>query len=67
MYRSLDEEEAVDKMEEVDENMDNMISWEEHLKTTYDYLPEEIEDFDKDENPEVKSLHEVNSWSENII
>ena len=48
-------------MEEADENMDNMISWEEHLKTTYDYLPEEIEDFDKDENPEVKSLHEVNS------
>lgn len=48
-------------MEESDENMDNMISWEEHLKTTYDYLPEEIEDFDKDENPEVKSLHEVGS------
>ena len=58
-FRSLDEEEAADKMEEADENMDNMISWEEHLKQTYDYLPEEIEDFDKDDNPEVKSLHDV--------
>ena len=36
-----------------------MISWEEHLKTTYDYLPEEIEGFAEDDNPEVKRLHEV--------
>ena len=44
---------------EADTNGDNKISWEEHLKDTYDYLPEEIEDFDKDDNPEIKSLYEV--------
>ncbi len=39
--------------------MDDAVTWEEHLKHTYDYLPEEIEDFDKDENPEVRGMYEV--------
>ena len=51
----------MERIEEADDNMDHMVSWEEHLKQTYDYLPDEIEDFDKDDNPEVKSLHDVSN------
>ncbi len=49
----------MEKWAEVDEDGDQQVTWAEHLKSTFDYLPEEIEDFDKDDNPEVRSLHDV--------
>lgn len=45
-YRTLSEEEANDRFDDVDENNDDAVTWKEYVKETYD--------MDSDDDPNVK-------------
>ncbi len=67
-FRSLDKEEAMEMMEVHDADGDGNVTWREYLKKVFDYLPEEVEDFEKDKNQQVRALGEVRAvWLLNCI
>ncbi|KAK6188148.1 hypothetical protein SNE40_004395 [Patella caerulea] len=58
-FKNLDEEDAAEKMTEEDViDVDDKVSWEEYLKSQYNYEPGDIEDF--------KKLRETNKDNEQM-
>jgi len=55
--RLLDEEEALEDLEDNDEDKDGKVTWEEYLKTHYSYSKEEIAEMRrKDQEEELQFL-----------
>lgn len=58
-FRHLDQEEAADKLAELDEDEDDHVSWDEYIHKTYGYKPEELTEMEKDKNEEVQTFVRV--------
>lgn len=52
-FRLLDEEEAIEEMEEKDENHDGKIPWPEYLHSNFDYTEDEITEMRKSDRADM--------------
>ena len=57
--RHLDQEEAADKMIEVDGDGDGHVTWNEYLHKTYSYTPEDVVKMAADKSDEVQTFYRV--------
>lgn len=67
LNRNQDQKEALEKMKEVDANLDGLVSWAEYLKKVYSYSLEEIATFKKDTSPEMQTFLRVGQLMEYFI
>lgn len=57
----LSEEESEERMEEVDENEDGFVTWEEYISETYDIKsPDDIALLDNEDRAEEQQVRIVN-------
>lgn len=59
LNRNQDQKESLEKMKEVDANLDGQVSWAEYLKKVYGYSLEDITTFKKDTSPEMQTFLRV--------
>ena len=57
--RLLDEEEALEEMEEKDDDKDGKISWEEYVKTHYSYSMDDVKEMRKNDRSDVLEFLKV--------
>ncbi|ELU03622.1 hypothetical protein CAPTEDRAFT_186176 [Capitella teleta] len=58
-FQSLNEEEAGEKMTDIDSDKDGQITWPEYLKSTFSYSPDQVDELAQDKNPEIRSFIEI--------
>jgi len=57
-FKNLDIEDSTSKMQDIDNNNDKAISWNEFVTKTYGHNEKEVEDMIKNKNPDMKSFLE---------
>lgn len=55
-FRTLDDEEAENRFKEHDANKNQKLTWKEYLEKVYSYKPEDIDQFEKDKNSDMKDF-----------
>ena len=60
-HRLLDEEEAVEEMNELDKNLDKKIHWPEFLQAHFSYNEDELKEFRYKNNKENEELMRVST------
>ena len=61
-HRLLDEEEALEELDEVDKNKDGKVDWPEFLESHFSYSEDDIKNFRKQSDKETEDLLQVSTF-----
>ena len=60
-HSNLDAEEALEYFHDQDKDEDGSVSFREYLENYYGFDPDETDDWEKDDNPEMEAYGKVSS------